>query len=46
MLILKVQNKRNQYYISDEKRVLKILLTYKHTFWDDKVDRVLKIYFE
>jgi len=34
------------YYVFDEKRIMKLLLTYKKSFWDFFVDNTLEIYFE
>jgi len=34
------------YYVFDEKRIMKLLLTYKKSFWDSFADNALEIYFE
>lgn len=38
--------REKRYYIRDEQKVIKLLLTYKKSLWDSFVDNVLEIYFE
>ncbi len=36
--------REKKYHINDEKSIVKLLLTYKKSFWDPFVDNVLEIY--
>ncbi len=38
--------RENHYYVNDERMIIRLLLTYKKSFWDKFVDNVLEIYFE
>ena len=38
--------KEKRYHINDEKNVIKLLMTYKKSFWDSFVDNVLVLYLE
>jgi DNA-binding MarR family transcriptional regulator len=45
MLSHKKVGREKRYHVNDEKEVVKLLLTYKESFWDSFVDNVLDIYF-
>ena len=38
--------REKQLFVSDEKRIVEMLLLYRRSFWDSLVDNVLEIYFE
>jgi len=38
--------KERRYYITDEEGTMRLLLTYRRSFWDSFVDAVLEMYFE
>lgn len=38
--------REKHYTVCDEKKIMKLLLTYKKSFWDSFVDNMLRIYFE
>jgi predicted transcriptional regulator len=40
------KGRENHYYVTNERMIMKLLLTYKKSFWDKFVDNVLEIYFE
>ena len=40
------EGRKKRFYLADEKRVLRVLLTYRKSFWDPFVDMALETYYE
>jgi hypothetical protein len=42
----KKSGREKHYYVEDEQKIMRLILTYRKSFWDTFVENVLETYFE